>query len=75
MFTTLDDLKKGKDDGKKKTEAYSGGQKSGMAVEHPGDDLINKAKDDMGKDAPPAQGQVHKINLALYRNGFKIDGG
>ena len=42
MFTTLDDLKKGKGkpEDKKKSEAYSGGHNSGMAVEHPGDALV-----------------------------------
>ena len=38
MFKTLDDYKKD-DDKKKKTTSYTGGEKSGMAVENPDDDL------------------------------------
>ena len=49
MFKTLNDYKKDdKDDKKKKKgyEAYSGGEKSGMAVEHPEEvnQLIERAK-------------------------------
>lgn len=78
MFTTLDDLKKGKGkpEDKKKSEAYSGGHNSGMAVEHPGDALVRQAREDMGKEMPPDKGgEVKKITLSLYRNGFQIDGG
>ena len=48
MFKTLDDLKKGDKDkkGGKNYEAYAGGEKSGMAVEHPDEinNIVEKAK-------------------------------
>jgi hypothetical protein len=39
MFRTLDDINKNnkKDGDSKKTESYTGGEKSGMAVENPDD--------------------------------------
>jgi UBX domain-containing protein 1 len=45
MIRGLGDFKK-EDDGKKKTTSYTGGEKSGMAVENPDDleSIINKAK-------------------------------
>ena len=47
MFKTLGDYKKDdKDDKKKRTTAYAGGEKSGMAVENPSDidGIVEKAR-------------------------------
>lgn len=37
MFKTLNDYKKEESKGKKKDDSYAGGEKSGLAVEHPDD--------------------------------------
>ena len=47
MFKTLDDYKKDKDKGQngKKTESYTGGGKSGMAVENNDlENIVNQAR-------------------------------
>ena len=81
MFKTLDDYnKKGKSE--KVTESYTGGEKSGMAVENPDDimGVIEKAKansekrkenqDDYEKNKPDTE-----IRITLYQNGFTVEGG
>jgi UBX domain-containing protein 1 len=81
MFRTLDDLKgkdkNKKDDGKKKTESYTGGEKSGLAVEsNPADDIIKRAKED-SKEVSGGPGGKPETNckITLYANGFTMNDG
>ena len=46
-FKTMNDVRNDKKKDPKTTESYTGGEKSGLAVENPNDplsDLVNKAK-------------------------------
>jgi len=78
MFRTLDDLKKDekKDDKKdKKTNTfYTGGEKSGMAVETPDhvDKIIQKAQQDSGAPCDKADATV---KITIYKNGFTVNDG
>mmetsp|Transcript_31545 Transcript_31545/g.57328 ORF Transcript_31545/g.57328 Transcript_31545/m.57328 type:complete len:246 (+) Transcript_31545:72-809(+) len=77
---TLDDLRKKEEEDKKKTNAYVGGEKSGLAVEYPGD-----KKDD--EDAWKRMQQLASTSgssdplpsdhraVTVYRNGFTVDNG
>jgi len=78
MFRTLDDLK-GKDkdkkkDEKKKTESYTGGEKSGLAVENPVNDIIKRAKED-SKEQEPGRKADTNCKITLYSNGFTMNDG
>ena len=82
MFRTLGDIKKeeGKgDDKKKKTESYTGGEKSGMAVENPDDieGVIAQAQknSDKRKDAGADDKPDTEVKVSLYQNGFTVEGG
>jgi len=46
MFKSLSDYKKDDKDDKKKSTSYTGGEKSGMAVENPSDidSIVEKAR-------------------------------
>lgn len=68
---------------KKKNESYTGGEKSGMAVENPDDimGVIDKAKinsearktlDEAGN---PKEKPDTEVRVTLYQNGFTVDGG
>ena len=75
MFKTLDDYKNKEEKGdKKKTESYTGGEKSGMAVENPDDisEVLKKAKvsNDYDGEKPETE-----IRITLYQNGFTVEGG
>jgi UBX domain-containing protein 1 len=84
MFRTLADIRKeddkGKGDKKKKNESYTGGEKSGMAVENP-DDIegviaqaqLNSDKKKEG-EAPETKPDI-EIRITLYQNGFTVDSG
>lgn len=78
MLHTLDSLKKNNKDSKKgdkDTTSYTGGEKSGLAVENPEDihGILSKAeKSTKGKD-----GEQTKTNckIILYQNGFIVNDG
>ena len=79
MIRGLGDYKKEEKKDKKGTDAYSGGEKSGLAVEHPDDvtGIIEKAKQASreqqekggNKGGPPKT----EIKITLYSNGFVVD--
>ncbi|KAL4487614.1 hypothetical protein ABPG72_017403 [Tetrahymena utriculariae] len=84
MFKTLDDLKGKKDDkqdNKKNTNSYAGGEKSGLAVENPDDinGIIEKAEknttSDEVKGSKKSRDDEVKCKITLYQNGFCIDDG
>mmetsp|Transcript_12901 Transcript_12901/g.14528 ORF Transcript_12901/g.14528 Transcript_12901/m.14528 type:complete len:246 (-) Transcript_12901:36-773(-) len=82
MYTTLDDLKKGKEDKKPKKEEekkdvdwYSGGTSSGMAVNRADDveKIISKAKENSSGEG---LGDTEiKLKICLFKNGFTVDEG
>eukprot|EP00827_Trimyema_finlayi_P001918 TRINITY_DN1886_c0_g1_i2.p1 TRINITY_DN1886_c0_g1~~TRINITY_DN1886_c0_g1_i2.p1 ORF type:complete len:221 (-),score=62.20 TRINITY_DN1886_c0_g1_i2:61-723(-) len=77
-YKTLDDLKKdqkqGKDNKEKKNvNTYAGGQKSGIAIEHPEsqiDDLFEKAKNQSESN----KNERANLEITIYKNGFQIRG-
>jgi UBX domain-containing protein 1 len=78
MIRGLGDFKNDKDE-KKKTTSYTGGEKSGMAVENPdnADDieaLVQKAKEG-GKEHAKEGGGSTELKITLYSNGFKVGDG
>lgn len=79
MFHTLDDYKdkkrdeKAEKDKKKITDSYTGGKSSGIAVENPQDDWLEKMKKYDNKDR--FDKTKNKLKLSLYKNGFIVDNG
>merc|ERR1711976_29143 len=74
MIHSLDDYKKKTDKNKKGQEFYTGGEKSGLAVQDPNaKDLINQASE-FSKENPDAKGNPN-AKITLYANGFIIDDG
>ena len=74
MFHTLDDYKdknrdeKKEKDNRKTTDSYTGGKSSGIAVENPEDDWLNKMKKYDNKEK--FDKTKNKLKLSLYKNGF-----
>ena len=79
MFHTLDDYKdkkrdeKAEKDKKKITDSYTGGKSSGIAVENPQDDWLDKKKKYDNKER--FDKTKNKLKLSLYKNGFIMDNG
>jgi len=75
MIHGLDDYKKKEDKNKKKgQEYYTGGEKSGLAVQDPNaNDLIKQASEFSGSN--PDQKSNPNAKITLYANGFIIDEG
>ena len=79
MFHTLDDYKdknrdeKAEKDKRKTTDSYTGGKYSGLAVENPEDNWIDKMKKHDNKEK--FDKTKNKLKLSLYKNGFIIEGG
>jgi UBX domain-containing protein 1 len=79
MFHTLDDYKdkkrdeKAEKDKKKITDSYTGGKSSGIAVENPQDDWLDKMKKYDNKER--FDKTKNKLKLSLYKNGFILDNG
>ena len=74
MIRGLADFKKDdKKDAKKPNTSYTGGEKSGMAVENPDDidQIIEKAKQG-GKEHASAGGKDTELKITLYSNGFIV---
>ena len=80
MIRGLADLNKDKKTDKKVTESYTGGEKSGMAVENPDDveGVIKQAhlnsEKRMAAGASDEKPDV-EIRITLYQNGFTVEGG
>lgn len=77
MIRGLGDFKNDKDDKKKKNStSYTGGEKSGMAVENPDDieALVQKAREG-GKEHAKEGGGSTELKITLYSNGFKVGDG
>ena len=81
MFRSLADIRKEESkDGKggKKTESYTGGEKSGMAVENPDDieGVIKQAKENSEKNRGSDKEKPDtEVRITLYQNGFQVDRG
>ena len=57
---------------KKNTESYSGGEKSGMAVENPDDimGIVDKAKNNSKNKKEEEKKPDVEIRITLFKNGF-----
>ncbi len=80
MIRGLGDYKKEeKKDDKKPKNSYAGGEKSGMAVEHPDDidQIVEKAKQGGRDHASAGKGGAPKteLKITLYSNGFIVGEG
>ena len=79
MFHTLDDYRdknrdeKAEKDKRKTTDSYTGGKSSGIAVENPEDEWINRMKKYDNKEK--FDKTKNKLKLTLYKNGFILDNG
>ena len=79
MFHTLDDYRdkkrdeKAEKDKRKTTDSYTGGKSSGIAVENPEDEWMNKMK--KYHDKEKFDKTINKCKLAIYKNGFILDDG
>ena len=64
---------------KKNTESYTGGEKSGMAVENPDDinGIVEQAKKNADKHKEEGRGEKPdtEVRITLYQNGFTVDNG
>ena len=80
MIRGLGDYKKDdKDDKNKKkpSTSYTGGEKSGMAVENPDDleKLVQKAREGGKASASEKDGGKTELRITLYSNGFVVGDG
>jgi UBX domain-containing protein 1 len=79
MIRSLGDFKKDDKDKKPKNTSYTGGEKSGMAVENPDDidAIVEKARQGGRDHASSGAGGPPKseLKITLYSNGFQVDGG
>ena len=81
MFRTLDDYKsKDNKDDKKAKDSYTGGAKSGMAVENPDDinGIVDKAEQNSIKNKEAGKDREKpdvEIRITLFQNGFTVEGG
>lgn len=79
MIHSLGDLKKKEDrkEDRKSTDFFTGGQKSGLAVQSPDDveNIVNRAR--QGGSEPSSRPEPNEvtINVTLYANGFTVDDG
>ena len=82
MFRSLQDIRKeeeAKKGSSKNTESYTGGEKSGMAVENPDDidGIVKQAKENsqnrQGRD--DADKPNVEVKISLYQNGFIVEDG
>lgn len=75
MVCTLNDLKKrAKEEERKQTNSFVGGQSSGLAVQGPGA-LARFLQGQKKAGQPPAAPQELRIEVVMYANGFTVDGG
>ena len=78
MIRGLGDYKKEDEGSKKKTTSYTGGEKSGMAVENPPENdiesIVQQAKQG-GKDHASEGGSGTSLKITLYANGFVVGDG
>ena len=76
MIRGLGDYKNQKDDDKKKktTSSYTGGEKSGLAVEHP-EDLENIVEQARQGGRSQEGGGATDLKITLYSNGFIVGDG
>lgn len=77
-FASLSDLKKQDEASGKATQSYTGGEKSGLAVQNPeGPDYFERcaaASHAVPNTAPPVPANT-KRSIVVYRDGFTVDGG
>ena len=75
MVCTLNDLKKrAKEEERKQTNSFVGGQSSGLAVQGPGA-LGRFLQGQKKAGQAPAAPQELRIEVVMYANGFTVDGG
>jgi UBX domain-containing protein 1 len=78
-FHSLDDYRdKNRDEKKEKdkrktTDSYTGGKSSGIAVENPEDEWLNKVKKHDNKEQ--FDKTKNRLKLTIYKNGFVINDG
>jgi UBX domain-containing protein 1 len=75
-IASLDDFKKKEDEDKKATQSYAGGDKSGLAIQNPGDEDQWKKMQEMamaGGSAGPLPSD--HVVVTVYRNGFTVGDG
>eukprot|EP00743_Colponemidia_sp_Colp-15_P001678 GILK01001834.1.p1 GENE.GILK01001834.1~~GILK01001834.1.p1 ORF type:complete len:256 (+),score=28.62 GILK01001834.1:32-769(+) len=76
---TLDQIRgdAGKDKEKKTTNSYTGGEKSGLAVENPDDvtnRLVDRARRGVGSGEGSVSGGATRV-ITFWKNGFTVDDG
>ena len=78
MIRGLADYKEKEDTNKKKTTSYTGGEKSGMAVENPPsndiESIVQQAKQGSKENAKEG-GSGTTLKITLYANGFVVGDG
>jgi len=73
-FHSLSDLRKKEEEDKgKKTDSYAGGDKSGLAIEHP-DDQWGRMQQNAAAGSGGPLPEDH-VNVTVYRNGFVVGDG
>ena len=81
MFHSLDDYRdKSKDESKDKdkrktTDSYAGGKSSGISVENPEDEWMEKVRRNESRGKEEFDRTKDRIKLTIYRNGFVVDDG
>lgn len=80
-IASLDDYRKKEEEDKKATQSYAGGEKSGLAIQNPGDKDKEEGGDDQWKRmqqlASSSSGPLPSdhVQVTVYRNGFVVGDG
>lgn len=76
-IASLDDYRKKEDEDTKGTQSYAGGEKSGLAIQNPGDDDDRWKRMQELASSGAASGPLpdNHVKVTVYRNGFVINDG
>jgi UBX domain-containing protein 1 len=76
-FASMDDIRKKEEEDKKATQSYAGGDKSGLAIQNPGDEDAFKKMQQLASAGAGSAGPLpaNHVVVTVYRDGFTVGDG
>jgi UBX domain-containing protein 1 len=76
-FASMDDIRKKEEEDKKATQSYAGGDKSGLAIQNPGDEDAFKKMQQLASTGAGSAGPLpaNHVVVTVYRDGFTVGDG
>lgn len=74
-IASMDDIRKKEEEDKKATQSYAGGDKSGLAIQNPGDDDAFKKMQQLASAGSAGPMPTDHSVVTVYRNGFTVGDG